>query len=233
MNVTVRAYDHGRAETIVEMATRMWRLLTGLGAAHAKLSSWHARARDGALLPLEGARDCREAIEQRAYTWTSGKKEQVAYGPIVVAGAGAPYAEIAVVCGVEPSAVWTPNQVQIILHESLKIDRSDPGPYLAILQALALAYEPAWGHVAVGALPPAPMPPFTNGAPVVGWITFMSRAYPLAPPVHPPAVAYPVEKGTMFVAHPKGADPESIEGLRRALAEANMLLPAMEVRSRG
>jgi hypothetical protein len=224
--LVVRSYDHGRAESVGDMADRLWALLSGLGAVHAKLTGWSARATDGSLLPLESIRDCAAAIRQRAYSWKSGPREHVAYGPTVVASGGA--AEIALVCGVEPFPVWTPNQVQLTLGASAGITVKDAETLEAVLSAVARAYAPAWGHVSVDAVPVPPMPPFADGTPVVGWITFLSHEYPEPPAALPePAVARRIDKGAVLVAHPSRPDVEAIERLRATLREAGVLLPAI------
>jgi hypothetical protein len=74
------------------------------------------------------------------------------------------------------------------------------------------------------------MPPFADGAPVVGWITFLSSEYKGVPEILPePAVARLTEGGTIFVAHPSRPDPEAIGRLRAALGEAGALAPAASI----
>ena len=141
-------------------------------------------------------------------------------------------AEIALVCGVQPFPVWTPNQVVITLRAASGITVKEAGTLEAVLGTLARTHTPAWGHVSVDGLPPPPTPPFANGTPVVGWLTFLSRDYPPLPAVLPePAVARSAEKGTILSAHPTRPDAEAIERLRAALEEAKVLVPAFALKS--
>jgi hypothetical protein len=76
------------------------------------------------------------------------------------------------------------------------------------------------------------MPPFANGTPVVGWLTFLSRDYPPLPAVLPePAVARSADKGTILSAHPTRPDEQAIERLRAALDEAKVLVAAIALKS--
>jgi hypothetical protein len=229
VSIVVRSYDHGRSESLGDMGSRLRKLLTGLGAAHAKLTGWSARSPDGALVPVEAAHECADAIEAGARTWKAGGRKNVAYGPVFVAKDGA--AEIGMVCGVEPQVVWTPNQVHLTLGVASGILAKDVDTLWALLAALAKSHEPAWGHVSIDNLPAPPMPPFADGAPAVGWMTFLSSEYRGIPEILPePAVARLADKGTILVAHPSRPDIEAIARLRAALAEAGALSPAASIR---
>jgi hypothetical protein len=77
--------------------------------------------------------------------------------------------------------------------------------------------------------PSAPTPPFADGAPTVGWLTYLERRYPQLPTTLPtPAVAHDLGTGTLFVAHSSKPDRDAMARLELALGEA-VLIPAREM----
>jgi hypothetical protein len=234
MTLEIRAYDHGRAESIGRMGWRLHHLLAVLGKVDARFADWHARDEDG-FSRLGDAHDCSAAVAKGARTWRSGRDERVAYGVTVVAGReGPPAAEITIVCGVERLAVWIPNQVQIAIDPAIASGRGSGDAAVAegCLRAVAGAHAPAWAIVRAGGAPTLPVPPFADGAPLVGWMTYLSNDYPQVPALPQPFVSRVEERGTVIVAHPTKPDLESIDRLRELLAEARVLVPAIELRHR-
>ena len=69
-------------------------------------------------------------------------------------------------------------------------------------------FDPDFGFAGSEAVPQAPLAIFSDGVPVVGWMTYLRRGFPDIPRTFPePAVVYPVgAKGTLVVAHPEPFD---------------------------
>lgn len=230
-DIVIRTYDHGRAEGPREIAAKVFKLCAELGKVHGKLVGWSARSPDGALTPIETADDCEQAVRARAKSWRFGEREQVAYGPVFEAKAMA--ARLSLVCGVPPQEAWTPNQTQLALGMASGIAVREVDVLAGLLSALAKGLSAEWGHVGVDGVPTPPMPPFADGSPVVGWITYVSSAYPAAPATLPePSVARTAPGGTLLMASPARVDAEAIERLRAALKEAGVLLPAYALRKK-
>lgn len=234
--INLRAYDHGRSDSISDMGSRWWKLMSELTVAAPVFASWIARDPDGTLTPVESEQDCRQALRRAGRYWKSGNKERIAYGPVAYAtDKGIRTCEIAMVWGVEPLPVtaWVPNQTLVSIPPAARIATNDRERIELLFRAEAKVCDPAWAHVAIDERPGAPTPPFDNGAPVVGWLTYLSRAYPPVPlALPPPAVAYQIEGGTLLAAEPAKANSDSISALQKALGEAGVLLSARELRIR-
>jgi len=140
---------------------------------------------------------------------------------------------VAIVCGVEPLnlSAWVPNQTQVGVYPTAGVGASDREACEILLREVVKAYDPAWAHLAIDMLPSAPVPPFDQGAPVVGWMTYVSRDYPPIPTVLPPgAVQYQLDSGVLVVAHPAEPDPVAMDAVHGALKEAGVLVPALMMR---
>jgi len=229
----LRAYDHGRTETFRAISARVWKLCKALAELEPALASWRGKVGDN-LDPVDSERACEALVASSARMWRMGDRELVAYGPVLTAEhEGRTTARLSVVAGVAPLElpVWVPNQLELQLLGGLEAQlRADRPRLEAVFRALVAVNAPAWAVVAVDGSPVAPVPPFADGTPTVGWMTFLASRYPAPPRTLPkPAVLHDLGIGTAIIAHPSKPDAAAIGEVLRALAEANVLVPAASV----
>ncbi len=234
MTITLCAYDHGRDESFRAISARFFKLCGSLTTLVSGLSRFHGKLGD-TTVDIVSERDADSVVVSAARMWRSGDNELVAYGPTARADVkGLPAVKLSMVAGVAPTdlPVWVPNQVEIALEGAAEAELlSDPARLQAVLQALVTAALPAWAVVSIDNDPPPPIPPFADGAPSVGWMTYLASIYPALPATLPqPSVAYDVGTGVIVVAHPKRPDAGAIERLTYALREGQVLLPAARVK---
>jgi hypothetical protein len=234
VTIQLRAYDHGREEGFRAISARLWKLCSGLATVAPELSSWQGKL-GSAFIPLMGERDIETVVASAARMWRSGDKEHVAYGPSAIAEyQGLRTAKIGAVAGVAPTDLpaWVPNQTEVEIKGAGESEmRRDPARVLAALQALVVATQPAWAVVALDDDPKAPVPPFADGTPSVGWMTYLSSVYPPLPAQLPqPAITYDMGTGVIIVANSSKPDHAAIERVAHALIEARVLVPASSVR---
>ncbi|MFO0546858.1 MAG: hypothetical protein U0271_00655 [Polyangiaceae bacterium] len=202
-----------------------------MSAAHPRITGFRWRPTDdvpGA--PLLTNEDYSALFANTARSWNQGGKQSTVWGPSIWAeDDGGLLATANLVTGLESTGngAWVPNQLEVEIQEGLAEEvAADRAIVHLFFRAVIAAFEPAWGHVAVDSYPNAPVAPFHDGAPVIGWITFLNSLYPEPPALPQPAVRYPLDGGTIFVSNPKGSASDSIAALRAALARGSVLLPA-------
>jgi hypothetical protein len=232
MTIQLRAYDHGRAETFRAIGTRLCNLTKGLAGVARELESWQGEVA-GRAVPVMSARDAETLVASSARMWKSGEEERVAYGPSATAEhEGKRVGRVAMVAGIAPLGlpVWVPNQTEAQIDGAAEREvRGDPERVQQAFQALITASQPAWAYVALDDDPPAPVPPFSDGAPVVGWLTYLSSAYPALPRLPEPTVVHDVGTGVLIVAHSSKPDAAAIARVTKLLGEAGVLLPAYKL----
>jgi len=234
MTLHLRAYDHGRAEPFRAISARLWKLCGALRAIDPALGPWRGKIGD-APAAIDSERACDSLVASSARMWRSGERELVAYGPVASATyEGRAAARLSLVAGVAALdlPVWIPNQLELELTGSLAASLVAHRPRLeAAFRALVASCTPAWAVVAVDGSPSPPVPPFSDGAPSVGWLTYLASSYPPLPRgLASPAVVHDLGIGTAIVAHPSKPDAAAIAKVARALAEANVLVPAASQR---
>jgi hypothetical protein len=233
LTLRIRAYDHGRTESFRAISNRFRKVMTALGAAVPELSAWEGNL-GGAPLPIASDGDADAVVAAAARMWRSGDAELVAYGPAANAmNHGIREAKLSVVAGIAPTdlPVWVPNQTELEITGPIGPElRANRERLQAVFLAVVQAMEPAWAVVEVDGFPAPPVPPFANGAPTIGWMTYLDRRYPGLPPALPsPSTAHDVGTGVLLVAHSSRPDRDAIERLQKALAE-DVLLPATKVK---
>lgn len=234
MSLEIRAYDHGRIESFRPISSRFFKLLSTLGAVVPELAQWEGAVGDERL-PVASERDADTVVAAAARGWKVGERELVAYGPWATAAhRGIHTAKLSMVAGNEPLnlAAWVPNQVVIELVGAAEFAlRSEPQKLFALVQSIVGIAQPAWLVVASNGIPRAPVPPFADGRPTVGWVTYLSAAYPPTPRTLPsPSTAHDLGTGVMLVAHSSEPKEDPIERLAGALSEARVLVPAIAVK---
>jgi hypothetical protein len=229
----LRAYDHGRSEPFRAISARLWKLCRALGEIDPALASWRGKLGDEEG-PLDSERACDALVASSARMWRTGDRELVAYGPVLTATHdGSKAAALALVAGVAPLGlpVWIPNQVDLELFGPVETGlRADRPRLEAAFRAIVAINAPAWAVVEADGMPSPPVPPFSDGTPNVGWMTYLASSYPALPRVLPKsAVVHDLGTGAAIIAHASKPDAVAIDQLLRSLAEANVLVPAASV----
>lgn len=234
MTTQLRAYDHGRSDGFRAVSNRFRAVTTALAGVAKELSDWRADI-GGVELPLASSSDADTVVAAATRGWKSGERELIAYGPSAFAvHEGATVARVAMVGGVEPLdlPVWVPNQAEVVLNGAAELQlRGDPKRLLAAFIAFVQAVQPEWAYVGVDDRPSPPIPPFDDGTPVVGWLTYLSSKYPDPGTLKEPAVVHDIGIGKVLVAHSSKPSAEAIEALSDRLTEDKVLLSARELRS--
>lgn len=226
MTLEIRAYDHGKPDGFAAISQRFYRVCQGLAAVSPHLGSWVGDGGD-VEIPVETSEDADAIVGAAARMWRFGIEELAAYGPSAKSGASG---RIGLVGGIPPIDLpaWVPNQVLVKIDGPAEVElRSDPKLVVACLEKVVLAAEPAWVTVASDGVPNAPVPPFDDGAPTVGWFTWLDAKFPPGPAVLPEGASRrDLAGGALYVAHASRADAASIARLAAALAEAKVLSSA-------
>jgi hypothetical protein len=241
------------------MAQQIFVLLTALSAVHEALSGWCFEEKGtGKSVPLDSPLRCQEALAQGAVEWRLGREKRTAYQVHGYIGKPtSPDVEVRVTCGVEPlplAGVFAPNRLEVLVaareggggaggSPALVVggngSPSDNRPLASravlenVLRAAVAMFRPDFGHVGTEAFPRPAQPLSSDGAPVVGWMTYLSAAYPSLPQP-PPAPAKVLEVaglGTLLVAAPElfvdGNDKHlaAVRAVQEALQAAEALVP--------
>jgi len=194
--------------------------------------------RSGKLTPVTSEADCEEALVQKTVRWKTGATERISYQPrfFVDRKAGAPVS-LSITCGIELvglESMFVPNRLELLVSANVGDDRASRPVLEAAMRSAISVFRPDFGYVGTESIPSPPLALFSNGTPVVGWLTYLRAAFPPVPRTLPaPAVVYPVKDlGTLIVAHPElfhednEAQRASMERVRDALKEADVLVPA-------
>lgn len=234
--LVVRIYWAGRVEGVDGYGARLHRWFTELGGFHRGMQSW----RFGADQEASDAGACRDALVAGAESWELGEQTQTAYQARFYVGREvASPAEATITCGVEPlslGSLFAPNGLNLAIRHDAPDDLATTEVVQAALSSAVTIFEAEFGHAGSDRVPTPAMALYSPGVPPVGWMTYLSQAYPPAPAKLPtPAVAYAAAGGSLVVAHPKPfrehnkSQCEAITSLRRVLSDAGVLRPWAEV----
>lgn len=230
MTLEIRAYDHGKKDGFGAISARFYRVCQGLAAVTPTLAGFQGDG-GGVEIPVASMEDADAIVGAAARMWKLGAEELAAYGPSAKAGASG---RVALVGGIPPIDLpaWVPNQTIATITGPAEVElRTDPKLIVACLERIVLAAEPAWAVVTSDDFPTAPVPPFADGSPTVGWFTWLSSKFPAVPAVLPEgATSRELAGGVLLVAHPTRAEHAPIERLDAALREAKALLSARAYR---
>ena len=193
-------------------------------------------AASGEILAVDSAARCAEALAQAEIEWQAGGDVQTCHALSLFLGpAHAPAAELTLTCGIRPIGIgplFAPNRIELLLREGAGDDRATRPFFEDALRSIAALFRPSFGFVGRGQAPAPPEALFDEGAPAVGWMTYLSSEYGEIPSLPRPAAARPVAHlGTLVVAHPgpfDDRDPEhlaAIAAVRSALGAAGVLVP--------
>lgn len=235
----IQLYWPGRAESVRVMARQIAAFLAELVPTHPGLARFSFEdARLGKLTPVTSEADCEAAIVQRAVRWQTGSTQRISYQPrfFVDRKAGAPVA-LSITCGIEPlglEPMFVPNRLELLVRADVGDERASRPVLEAVMRSAIAVFRPDFGFAGTESIPSPPVALFSNGTPVVGWMTYLRAAFPPVPRTLPaPAVVYPVKDlGTLIVAHPElfresdEAQRASMERVREALSEAEVLVPS-------
>jgi immunity protein 52 of polymorphic toxin system len=239
----VQVYWPSGPVSLARIPEQIVALLVALEAAHDGLGGWVFEDREQKLVPASTAAVCRTALEQAAIVWHFGGVKQTAYRPRFFVGhPSAPAAVLTLTCGIEPiglQPLFAPNRLELLLAAGEGATTIDRHVIENALRAAVAVFRPDFGHAGSESMPEPVEPIFSDGSPVVGWMTFLSTARAAVPPALPkPSIAYPVGSfGTLIVAHPdlfRDRDEgqlAAIGALRQLLQREGLLVPATTLHS--
>lgn len=228
----------GREEDLRDTSRQLASFVAAVGALHPRLKGLRFVNAAGKEAAAAGAEACQSALEAHRVDWATGEIQRVAYQPrLFTERRAAPPVEVQLTCGIERlnlGPVYTPNRLDLHVRRDAPDDLASPPVLEGVLRAAVESFKPDWGFAGVEGYPDPPLPVFSDGVPVVGWMTFLSWRYPAIPTTLPtPAVAHVLpRRGTLIVAHPdpwSERDPAhvaAVEKVREALEAAGVLVPA-------
>lgn len=228
----IQLYWPGRTDTVAVMGRQLAAFLAGIAPLHPGLSRFLCDN-----LPAISPAACEEALVRHAVLWRTGATERTSYQArfYVDHKIGAP-AAFTLTCGIEPlnlGPIFTPNRLEFLVRADVGDERASRAVLEGVLRRAVTVFEPDWAFAGSAQVPQAPKAVFSDGAPVVGWMTYLRAAFPPVPRTLPqPAVAYPVGSlGTLIVAHPEvfhdgdEAQLAAIERVRGVLKAHGVLVP--------
>lgn len=235
----IQLYWLGRADSVRAMARQIATFLAEVAPIHPGLARFvFEDARASKLTPVTSEDDCEAALVQRTVHWQTGAIERISYQPrfFVDRKAGAPVS-LSITCGIELvglETMFVPNRVELLVRADVGDERASRPVLEAVMRSAIAVFRPDFGFAGTESIPSPPLALFSNGTPVVGWMTYLRAAFPPVPRTLPaPAVVYPVnEFGTLIVAHPElfhehdEAQRASMERVRQVLSEASVLVPS-------
>jgi hypothetical protein len=234
----VQIYWPGRTDTVRAMAGQIAAFLADIAKVHPGLARFGSESAPGVLTRVTSDDDCAAAMERRTVHWKTGDVLRTSYQPrfFVDRKAGAPVA-LSITCGIEPTGLdpmFVPNRLELLVRADIGDERASRPVLEAVMRSAVAVFRPDFGFVGTDSIPSAPVAVFSDGTPVVGWMTYLRAAFPPVPRTLPaPAVPYPVKDlGTLIVAHPElfheenQAQRGSMARVREVLKEAGVLVPS-------
>lgn len=234
----VQIYWPGRTDPVRALARQVQGFLADLATIHPGLARFGFEDAQRTLVPAASEDDCLAALTQRTVQWKTGPTLRTSYQPrfFVDRKAGAPVA-LSITCGIEPvglDPMFVPNRLEVLVRADVGDERASRPVLEAVMRSAIAVFKPDFGFAGTESVPSAPVALFSDGTPVVGWMTYLRAAFPPIPRTLPaPAVAYPVKDlGTLIVAHPElfhendPAQRASMERVREVLKAASVLVPS-------
>jgi hypothetical protein len=227
-----------RRATLEEQGAWLWKTVAALQQCGGVFAEWSAIApRTGTQTPVRGERDAVEVLRARTIHWQTGEARHTSYRARLTTTQLGGFATLDVTTGIEPmdlDRVFTPNRAEVTVEA--RGANIAPGTLQYMMTALVNGWRPLFGFAGTLQDPPAPEAIFSDGRPPVGWLTYLSRAYPPLPQVYPrPTTAYAMPEGTLVAAHPDLYDPAdpahaaAVERVRALLEHARVLVPHHQV----
>jgi hypothetical protein len=234
----VQIYWPGRTDSVRAMARQIAAFLAELATLHPGLARFGFEDAQGKLTKVTSEDGCEAALLLRTVRWKTGETPRISYQPrfFVDRKAGAPVA-LSITCGIEPvglDPMFVPNRLELLVRSDIGDERASRPVLEAAMRSAVSVFRPDFGFAGTESIPSPPVALFSDGTPVVGWMTYLRAAFPPVPRTLPaPAVAYPVKDlGTLIVAHPElfrehdEAQRASIERVREVLKAASVLVPS-------
>lgn len=204
----IQAYWQGRRARRDEIAAQLWQFVGALPWASPRLRALVPHSKEGELLPpLESAAQAESLLAHWTVRWRTGGVEHTSYQvPLVLGGVDAPAVRCELVAGLEAPAVeglWVPNRLSLTVQADAPDGLAGRDVLLAMLHAAVRVFDPDWGVVAIEGSPVLPRPLYSRGEPVAGWMTYLSRRFPLAGlAVSEPSAVYSVgEQGYLVISY--------------------------------
>lgn len=232
-----------RTDPLNVLARQVASFLAGLAPLHPGLARFlFDDKRSGAPTPASSTEVCEAALAQGTVRWKTGDTERTCYEQrfFVDRKAGSP-AAFTITCGIEPlglDPIWVPNRLEFLVRAGPGDDRGSRAVLEGVMRHAVAVFEPDWGFAGSERVPTTPLPLYTDGRPVVGWMTYVRAGFPEVPRTLPqPAVPYPVNaRGTLIVAHPEpfregdAAQRAAMDRVREALEAAGVLVPPSQIK---
>lgn len=198
----IQLYWAGRREGVDGYGDRLHRFTAALAEIHPALRDWRVSIGEERGRAASAA-ECTAALAKTAEVWELGEDKQTAYElRLYVGHEGAPTAEIIITCGVEQLALgelFAPNKLALWIRRDAPGDLAITSVMHAVLAAAATCFEADFGYVGSATYPAPAVSLYSAGVPPVGWMTYLSTAYPAIPAKLPtPAVGYPVATRGIF-----------------------------------
>ena len=238
----IELYWLGRDQAVKTSANGLYMLLTalrGINEGFAEFRYFNQQQRKH--IPISSKDDCAAVIEAGRGYWRTGQTQRTAYKTelFIADRANAP-AQLWLTCGIDlrdVGAVFVPNSLSLRLTRSVASGGLTPAMGLNALRAAVNAFRPLFGLAASSDFPPSPKPLFSKGTPAVGWMTFLSAAYPALPAnfAEPTRVHTVGKHGHIVVAHPYMFDDNddehraAVARVAAALHASGVLLPVTQV----
>ncbi len=227
-----------RSDSLDRVAQQCVLLMTALGSVHPALAGWQAERAKGGRVPVGDLQASLRTLEESAVKWTLGTETRTAHRPRFFTPPGGPVtAELTISSGATPlplARLFAPNRLDLVIGGAVGDASTGPATIENALRAAVAVFRPDHGHAGTPTFPSPSASLFSDGRPAVGWMTYLSRAYPAVPPVLPrPATAEAVAHlGTLLIAHAELATDDdalqraAVERLRATLDAAGVLVPA-------
>lgn len=241
MSVRLEACWCEREEPARQHAGRWHELLRKLGAIDPSLQRWQLDdgRRPTALMSVD---DCEQALGLGRVRWQLGPHARTSYqAHASAAGALGPAAELVLTVGIGKlgvGPVFAPERLVLTLAESFELAREVP-VLVALMRAVVEAFTPDFAFAGVDDRPVSPLSLASAGVPPVGWLTYLSLAYPALPALTSPVVVTPVGAlGAIVAASPSKLSAGSAEqrraiaGVEAALVQAKVLIDAPSMLAR-
>ncbi len=241
----VQLYWLSREDSLAWMSQQLYMLLTGWRSIDEDFASWSFFDKKKQK-PVEvvSKKTCQRLLEQTAVSYCVGDKQCTAYQPKLILtprddDRAEPLAKLQLSCGIQPMQlpVYTPNRLSFRAHRDLGEHGIGPLMLRRVLQIAATTYRADWGYAGIDSFPQPPVALFSDGTPCVGWMTYLSTAYPSLPGILPAeAQLFPVSSdGHIILAYPNLFDDgdarhlKAVAQVNESLREAKVLVPALRL----
>lgn len=238
----IQIYWPQRKDPLRALAAQLSAFLDGLAPIHPGLSRFLVHDPAAGSTPVSSKESCEEALSRGVVRWKTGITQRTCYEQtfFVDRRVGSP-AAFKITCGIEPlglDPIWVPNKLEFLVLAVPGDERGSRASLEGVMRHAIRIFDPDWGFAGTDRVPTTPLPLYTDGRPIVGWITYLRAGYPEVPRTLPqPAVPYPVVGGgTLIVACPEplregdASQRAAMDRVREVLEAEKVLVPPAEIK---